>query len=186
VALRLEQIPDHDGAPPDAARPRVALTALPLAGRRRTVLKAMALGALTVGAAALGAFRGRAARAETGPFSLAGWDRTDCRDAYPSGYAESADTGGVYVNRYPACFGGSWRGSDFCDAGWHKYGTWNRNGVQVDHVPISSACGTVATKNAWRWTTPDGRVYRCSDGFSTYWGGPTSGQTFLTICRAGL
>jgi hypothetical protein len=188
VPLSFAQIPNHD-RPPAAvpATPSTALRAMPLTGRRRTVLKGMALGALTLGAAALdwsGVFRGRPARAETGPFSLAGWDRNDCRDAYPSGYPESGDTSGGYVNTYPACFGGSWRGSNYCDAGWHKYGTWTENGIQVDHVPISSACGTVTTKNAWRWTTPDGHVYRCSDGFSTFWGGPNSGQTFLTICRA--
>jgi hypothetical protein len=29
-------------------------------------------------------------------------------------------------------------------------------------------------------------VYRCSDGFTTFWGGGNSGQTFLTICRSAL
>lgn len=189
MALRLEQIPDREEAPPggqpSGGSMSSALAKLPLAGARRTVLKALALGALSFGAAALGVFRGRAARAETGPFSLAGWDRNDCHDAYPGGYAELGDTSGAYVNTYAACFGGSWRGSDFCEAGWHKYGTWTENGIQVDHVPISTACGTLTTKNAWRWTTPDGHTYRCSDGFSTYWGG-AGGQTYLTICRAGV
>jgi hypothetical protein len=90
------------------------------------------------------------------------------------------------VNTYAACFGGSFRGSDYCDAGWHKYGTFTQNDIQVDHVPISTACGTLTTKNSWRWTTPDGQVYRCSDGFSTFWGGGMNGVTFLTICRSGV
>jgi hypothetical protein len=182
MTLSLDLIPDHDAAPAGAA-PSAVLATLPRTSRRRTVLRAIALGALTIG---LSTVDRRRARAETGPFSLAGWDRNDCHDAYPGGYPEAGDTSGAYVNSPAACFGGSWRGSNFCDAGWHKYGTWTENGIQVDHVPISSACGTLTTKNAWRWTTPDGHVYRCSDGFSTYWGGPAGGQTFLTICRAGV
>jgi hypothetical protein len=183
--LSFEQIPDLD-QPPAGAAPTTALAALPVTGHRRTVLKAMALGALTTGASALGMLPRRGARAETGSFGLQGWDRNDCHDAYPTGYPEAGDTSGEYVNTYAACFGGSWRGSNYCEAGWHKYGTYDEGGIQVDHTPISTACGTVTTKNAWRWTTPDGHVYRCSDGFSTYWGGANSGQTFLTICRAGV
>ncbi|HSV66153.1 MAG TPA: hypothetical protein VLJ59_09650 [Mycobacteriales bacterium] len=188
MSLTFEQIPDHGQAPPGAAR-STALADLNVTGARRTVLKAMALGAMTIGATALslaGAFGTRRAAAEIGPYAMAGWDRNDCKDAYPTGYAELTDTGGAYVNSYAACFGGTWRGSIFCNAGWHKYGTWNENGVQVDHTPISVACGSFLTKNAWRWTTPDGRVYRCSDGFSTFWGGGYTGQTFLTICRSSI
>jgi hypothetical protein len=188
VSLTLEQIPDHGGAPAGAAR-TAACRALVPTGRRRTVLRAMLLGALTLGATALdwaGTFGTRKASAETGPYALEGWDRNDCRDAYPNGYAELTDTSGDYVGRYGACFGGSWRGSDFCDAGWHKYGTWYTGDVEADHVPVSIACGATSTRNAWRWTTPDGLVYRCSDGFTTYWGGGYSGQTYLTICRSAV
>ncbi|HEV2782812.1 MAG TPA: hypothetical protein VGX25_25760 [Actinophytocola sp.] len=182
MSLTLDQIPDAD-ASIDAGRTG-ALTELTVAGNRRTVLRAAALGAVTVGALALSLVRGRKARAEAGPFGLRGWDRTDCRDAYPLGYDELGDTTGAYVNTYPACFGGAWRGTTYCDAGWHKNGTWSYGTVQADHVPISTLCGEITARNAWRWTTPDGRVYRCSDGLTTYWGGPNNGQTFLTICRS--
>jgi len=149
------------------------------------VLRAATLGAVTIGTLALTWFGGRKARAETGPLGLQGWDRNDCRDAYPTGYGELADTTGEYVNTYAACFGGSWRGSTYCEAGWHKHGTWMYGTVQADHAPISVSCGTTTTKNAWKWTTPDGRTYRCSDGMTTYWGGPYNGQTYFTICRSG-
>ncbi|MGC9671157.1 hypothetical protein ACNTMW_32000 [Planosporangium sp. 12N6] len=185
MSLTFDQIPDHDRPPPGAAATS-ALEDLTVTGRRRTVLRAAALGAMTLGATALdwaGILTTRGARAETGLYALQGWDRNDCRDAYPSGYDELGDTTGQYVGTYAACFGGTWRGSTYCDAGWHKYGTWYENGIQVDHVPISTACGAATPKNAWRWTTPDGRVYRCSDGFSTFWG-PYHGQTYLTICRS--
>jgi hypothetical protein len=185
MSLTFDQIPDADAAPaPDSVR-TTALTGLTVSGNRRTVLRAMALGAVTVGALALSLVGRRKAAAEAGPFGLQGWDRNDCHDAYPSGYQELADTSGAYINTYAACFGGDWRGSTFCDAGWHKNGTWNEGSIQVDHVPVSTACGATTAKNAWKWTTPDGHVYRCSDGFSTYWGGPFNGQTFFTICRSG-
>ena len=186
MALTFDQIPDADAAPAPDTAPTAALTGLTVTGNRRTVLRAVALGAVTLGGLALSLGRGRTARAEAGPFGLKGWDRTDCRDGYPSGYPELGDTTGQYVNTYAACFGGDWRGSTYCDAGWHKNGTWMYGTVQADHVPISIACGDVTTKNAWKWTTPDGRTYRCSDGFTTYWGGPYDGQTFFTICRSAV
>ncbi|OLB78040.1 MAG: hypothetical protein AUI14_14430 [Actinobacteria bacterium 13_2_20CM_2_71_6] len=193
MSLTFEQIPDHDRPTGEGGTGRfaksTALKDLKVTGGRRTVLRAVALGAMTIGATALdwaGAFGTRGARAEFGPYAMQGWDRNDCRDAYPSGYAEVGDTNGLYVNRYAACFGGSFRGSTYCNAGWHKYGTWYDNGIQADHTPISSSCGATTTRNAWRWTTPDGIVYRCSDGFTTFWGGGYTGQTYLTVCRSTL
>lgn len=185
MSLTFDQIPDVEAAPADGAAPTTALSALTMLSNRRTVLRAAALGAVTIGTAALSLVRSRMARAETGPLGLQGWDRTDCRDAYPSGYEEVHDTTGQFVNTYAACFGGSFIGSTYCDAGWHKDGTWTYGSIQADHVPISIACGTTNSKNAWKWTTPDGRTYRCSDGMTTYWGGPYNGQTFFTICRSG-
>ncbi|WP_018680409.1 hypothetical protein [Actinokineospora enzanensis] len=182
MALALDRIPDHESPAGGTVERTQALTGLGSTGRRRTVLKAIALGAVTLGSTVL-AFP-RRARAETGPNALTGWDRTDCHDAYPIGYPEEPDTSGEFVNAYATCIGGAWRGSDFCEAGWHKYGTYVEGDVQVDHQPIATACGTTSTKNSWRWTTPDGKVYRCSDGFSTYWGGGNNGYTYLTICRA--
>jgi hypothetical protein len=189
MSLAFERIPDHGRAPAGAAK-TAALKDLVVSPGRRTVLKALALGAMTIGASLLdlggGVLGAPKAWAETGAFGLQGWDQTHCKDAYPNGYNEVGDTSGLYANTYAACFGGSFRGSDYCAAGWHKYGTFTQNDIQVDNVPVSTLCGTLATKNAWRWTTPDGHVYRCSDGFSTYWGGGMNGVTFLTICRAGI
>jgi hypothetical protein len=186
MSLTFDQIPDAEVAPADAAGPTTALSRLTVSSNRRTVLRAAALGVVTIGTLALSVVPGRKARAETGPFGLQGWDRNDCHDAYPSGYAELPDTTGAYVNTYGACFGGTFLGSTYCDAGWHKNGTWTYGSVQADHLPISAECGTTTTKNAWKWTTPDGRTYRCSDGLTTFWGGSYNGQTFFTICRSAV
>lgn len=186
MALTFAHIPDQE-RPGAHAVPSGALRGLDLPGSRRSVLRAATLGAMVLGAAALDwSFGGRAARAERGTYGSQGWDRNDCRDAYPDGYTESPDTSGVHKNNYPACYGGSWQGSNYCDAGWHKYGTWYTGTVRADHVPVSTACGATTTKNAWRWTTPDGAVYRCSDGYTTFWSGNQRGQTYLTICRSAV
>jgi hypothetical protein len=181
VSLTFDQIPDLETAPANATATS-ALSGLTVTGNRRTILRAATLGAVTIGAFVLN-WTNRA-RAETGPAGLQGWDRNDCHDAYPAGYEELGDTSGQYVNTYAACFGGTWRGSTYCEAGWHKNGAWDYGTVQADHVPISTACGATTTKNSWKWTTPDGHTYRCSDGYTTYWGGPYDGQTYFTICRA--
>jgi hypothetical protein len=186
MTITLESIPDHNETPNNASPTTVLQDLNPPSGRR-TLLRAMMLGAATVGATVLN-WSSRIgvgkAKAETGPYGLQGWDRNDCRDAYPDGYDEQRDTDGYYVNTYAACAGGTWRGSNYCNGGWHKYGTWYDGPVRSDHVPTSSYCGTTSVKNAWRWTTPDGISYRCSDGYSTYYGGGYYGQTYMTICRS--
>jgi hypothetical protein len=183
MSLTVDQIPDVDQAPPGADG-TTALTRLPAVGTRRTLLRAALLGAVTIGTLVL--TWSRRARAESSATGLQGWDRNDCRDAYPTGYDEVGDTSGSYVNAYAACFGGSWRGSTYCEAGWHKHGTWTYGTVTADFVPINVMCGSYGTKNAWKWTTPDGHTYRCSDGMTTYWGGPYNGQTYYTICRSSV
>lgn len=185
MTLTLDNIPAHDEEPERSARTTALKDLNPKSGRR-TLLRGMALGAATIGAVALNVSAGlgnRKANAETGPYGLQGWDRNDCRDAYPNGYNEVPDTNGYYMYTYAACFGGTWRGSNYCNGGWHKWGTWYYGSIQGNHVPTSSYCGTTSVKNAWRWTTPDGMWYRCSDGFSTFYGGGYTGQTYLTICR---
>jgi hypothetical protein len=208
MPLTLAHIPDSDQAAPGAPATSV-LSAVRGPARRRTVLRAMTLGALTIGAVAA-EWSGRlvptrAARAgnENGPNGLTGWtDTNNCRDAFPAGwwpptgqtftegYNAEADTGGSYASYpYPAaCFGGSFRSSGYCSSGWHRSGSALSGGVVYTYTPISSMCGRPmnGTKNAWRWATtssPIGtRVWRCSDGRTR----AGSGSTYYTVCRAQL
>ena len=194
MSIDLDAIPFAD-QPPDGAAPTRALSALAVPRQRRTVLKAFVYTGLTVGAAALAVpFLGRTrpASAETSPGGgLQGWDKVDCSDAYPGGYAERPDSHGIYMPpEQPACFGSTWIGWNWCNsAGWHRSGTNIPSappGWTWECWPISSACGTASTKNAWRWTTPNGKVWRCSDGNSKVKrnGAACWSAAFLTICRA--
>jgi hypothetical protein len=184
MPLDMEQIPDAENSA--VTEPTRALTGLgKTSTRRRTVLRGVAFSSLTLGATALSwsPLAGqRAARAENGPNGLRGWDRTDCRDAYPDGYSEQPDTGGAYRNEPGACFGGDFMGSMYCTSGWHKKGTERDAPIVYTYTPISTACGTSSTKNAWKWRVA-GKTWRCSDGHTRVSGGGTS-RTYLTICRA--
>ncbi|MFD5390115.1 hypothetical protein [Streptomyces sp. NPDC056669] len=169
----------HDGE----LRPTAALRALKKPASRRSVLRGVAASALTVGALSLTWGNSGRAFAEESPSGLAGWDRNDCKDAYPNGYEEQPDVGGQFKNAAGACFGGP-ISSDYCDAdGWFRTGTGKEDGVDYTYEPTSSACGEGETKNAWKWTTPDGKVYRCSDGYR-WVTAEGQGAGILSMCRA--
>lgn len=175
MTLRLDLIPHADMTPTGDHPATGGLRALRIPATRRGVLRGVALSALTLGAFTLTWGR-REAAAETGPGGLAGWDRNDCKDAYPQGYDEQPDTGGRYRTAAAACFGGEFRSSEYCANGWHRADT---QGSQT-YATVSSSCNG---KNAWKWRTPDGRVYRCSDGNLTVTKSGTT-NTYFTICRA--
>jgi hypothetical protein len=177
MTLRFDAIPP---AYPDAARegdtgpaPTGTLRELPRRPSRRSVLRGVTVAAIGLGAAALTLSwpaQSRRALAETGRSGLLGYDDAHCRDAYPYGYGERYDSGGAYTSRNgyaAACTGGAYISHSYCLFGWHRY-------------PRSDRCGPAGKKrNAWRWTTPDGKVFRCSDGTWIM-----SGRAYFTVCRA--
>src|SRR5262245_50999902 len=123
MTLTLDGIPDKEDVP-ENAEPTRALTRVK-AGRR-SVLRGVALGAMTLGAVTVNwtnKFTAAPAYAESGPGGVQGWDRTDCQDAYPGGYNEKKDTGGAYVNNTGACWGATYIASTYCSAGWHRTDT---------------------------------------------------------------
>jgi hypothetical protein len=186
MTFTLTEIPLSD-APADAgapAEPTKALAKLPAS--RRTVLRGVTVSALTVGALALtwGTPRGQRAAAETGPGGLKGWDRNDCKDAYPSGYFESPDDDtSQFRNSAAACFGSVYISSVNCVNGWFRTDTVTEGGVTKKYSPYVGACGPTGQYNAWRWQTPDGKVYRCGDGEVTVTD-PSGENTYFAICRA--
>lgn len=189
MALQLTSIPDADDSVNPATSASTSLGLLDTSARRRTVLRSVGLAGATAGATVLGwsPFGASAARAETSPTGLVGWDANDCKDAYPNGYSEQRDTTGAYVNSGAACYGGRVMGSTMCDSyGWHRSDRTSSGGwfgsTTTSYRPVSSACGATTTKNAWRWTV-NGVTYRCSDGVTTvssWW----QNYSYLSICRA--
>jgi hypothetical protein len=179
--LTLESIPDTEVAPADA-KPTLALTELSTApAARRTILRGMVLGALTVGATAAtwsSKLTTKAARAETSPTGVKGWDRLDCLDAYPGGYSEVRDNVGAYTGLNGACFGATFIGSIYCKSGWHRTDTVRDEPVTNSYRALPTRC---AGKGAWKWTT-NGTWWRCADGQVTVSAGGSS-NTYTTICR---
>lgn len=166
-------------------RPTAALRGLKQPASRRSVLRGVALSALTVGALSLTWGNSGRAMAETGPNGLAGWDRNDCKDAYPSGgYDEEQDAGGEFKGAPAACYGGV-ISSEYCDAnGWYRSDEQREGDKVTKYAPVSTSCGENETKNAWKWTTPDGKAYRCSDGTMTVTVAGEETENVFSICRA--
>lgn len=185
MKLRLDDIVDADRAPANP-QPTSVLSEIAAPRHRRSFLKAVGYAGLTLGATALAlpfAGKTKVAWAETGPGGLKGHD--GCGGI---NYTPQSDTHGIYVSAQPACYGGSYRGWNWCSsAGWHR-STWARSADNKwcwHMTPRSDVCGSPA-RNAWRWTTSDGKTWRCSDGNSLVFRvsdnkcfGP-----YLTICRA--
>jgi len=180
MTSQLAEIPLADQSHDGELRKTAALSGLKTPASRRSVLRGVAASALTVGALSLTwGNSGRAFADETSPDGRVGWDETDCKGAYPEGYDEEPDASGQFKTAQAACFGGV-ISSDYCDAttGWHRADTSSDG--QTKYTPDPSRC---SEKASWQWKTPDGKVYRCSDGTTTV---TANGQTqnIDTICRA--
>jgi hypothetical protein len=179
--LSLDGIPDKETAPANA-QPSLAMTDIATApAGRRSILRAMALGAMTVGAITVdwsNKLTSKPVYAESGPGGVQGWDRTDCLDAYPGGYAEVRDNVGAHTGKAGACFGATYIGSTYCASGWHRTGTVHDSPVVYYYAMLPTRC---AGKGAWKWTAA-GTWWRCADGQTTVSGGGSS-NTYTTICR---
>lgn len=151
--------------------------------RRRTVLKAIGVGALALGGGLLD-LAARPAWAETSPAgNLQGWNGCGGVD-----YAPDPDTGGLYASWPAACNGGTYRSSGYCNSnGWHRNDIDYAPSVTYDYIAVSDRCwGGSDSRNSWRWkVTRQGTEYqfRCSDGKVVKT--TTSGtSTYNTVCRA--
>ncbi|MEV5778502.1 hypothetical protein AB0L49_46130 [Streptomyces antimycoticus] len=181
MTSQLAEIPlidqSYDGEP----QPTAVLRGLKKPTSRRSVLRGVAASALTVGALSLTWGHSGRAFAEEGPAGLMGWDRNDCQDAYPGGYDEERDADGEFKDAPGACFGGV-ISSKYCDGnGWYRADQETRDGGVHKYTPDPTMC---SGKHSWKWKTPDGKVYRCSDGTETVTANGGEQQVVFSMCRA--
>jgi hypothetical protein len=123
-----------------------------------------------------------------GPAGLTSWPACGGVD-----YVPDSDTSGAYQSWQPACNGGDYRSSVYCDAnGWHRRDTVTIDpNTYVDYDAVTTRCwGGSASRNAWHWDAskdPGGtkKTFRCSDGNMIIH--DTGGaHTYHTVCRGML
>ncbi|GGK22036.1 hypothetical protein GCM10010124_13160 [Pilimelia terevasa] len=202
MTLSLTEMPLYEAEPtPDAQPTSVKLIDRP--ADRRTLMRGMALGAVTVGALVAGLSDRLTAPAtaagrrtalgpkETSSGGLQGWTSPNC--------AETGYGGGSPITEPPmapsqmpwACVGPR-VGPKNCDSeGWHQTRAYRENGFDINAYPQIRACDSANGMNSWRWkpggTKPnqpnDGNTYRCSDGWQDRHKNGVSEIAIFTICQ---
>jgi hypothetical protein len=207
MTLSLDSIPTVRNAPAEAPRTSIKPTGSTRTNRR-TLLRGITLGAVTIGAT-VASFSDRLTRpavagartapsftgTEPGPGGLKGY--VACPEGRPWGGHANTD---VLPNTpHPrACTGlGGEVGKTWCDAkGWHKTGY-----TEIDHTkytmdwPVSDLCGNGGsdpTINSWRWKPSkeqggDGNTYyRCSDGYTAAYRGNAELYEKFSLCQGSV
>jgi hypothetical protein len=149
----LQNIPSTSTPPPEARPSMVVARLRGYRPSRRTVLRALVLGAA---AATLVPLDWCLTRREAGA-APAKSNKSEYGTCHPASYNEEANNwkeGGEAV-----CFGGWKRGSFPCADGYHREGTYQDGDVEFDSTRLTTNCNG---RNAWRW-----KSYRCSDAITT-------------------
>jgi hypothetical protein len=167
----LEAIPTTSEAPAQARPSAVVARLRGYRPNRRTVLRALFVGAA---AATLVPFDWYFTRREAS--AAAAGNKSEYGTCKPASYDEEANNwheGGEAV-----CYGGWKRGSFPCDAGYHREGTYSDAGVDYESTRLATNCHG---RNAWRW-----KSYRCSDAVTTGTFPDGSDYTGVTIAACTL
>lgn len=166
----LDRIPTTD-TPPPQARPSAAVARLRgYRPSRRTVLRALVLGAA---AATLVPLDWYLSRREAGAATSNRSEYGTCKPASYDQEANNWDEGGEAV-----CFGGWKRGSYPCEDGYHREGTYGAGDVEYYSTRLTTNCHG---RNAWRW-----KGYRCSDAMTTMTYDDGTEYTGITIAACTL
>ena len=149
----LDLIPSADAPPPDARPSDVVARLRGYRPDRRTVLRALVLGAAAATLVPLDWYLTRREAAAAPARS----NRSEYGTCHPGTYDEEA-------NNWPAggeavCYGGWKRGSYPCEGGYHREGRFSDEDGDYDSTRLTINCNG---RNAWRW-----KGYRCSDAITT-------------------
>jgi hypothetical protein len=168
---RLDDIPRTSGPPPGALPSPVVARLRAIRPSRRTVLRGLVIGAAAAALMPLDWYLDRRAAAAV-PTSA---NRAEHHGCAPATYDEEPNN---WPFEGPAvCFGGWRRGSYPCANGFHREGSHERDGEQLESTRLATEC---EGKNAWRW-----KGYRCSDAFTdvVFADGTTYSGITIAACR---
>jgi hypothetical protein len=168
---RLDDIPRTSAQPPDALPSVVVARLRKIRPSRRTVLRGLVIGAATAALVPLDWYLDR----RTAAAVPAAPNRAEHLTCAPASYEEEA-------NNWPfdgpaVCYGGWRRGSYPCADGYHREGSYEIEGEQIESTRLATEC---EGKNAWRW-----KGYRCSDAITdvVFADGGTYRGITISACR---
>jgi hypothetical protein len=168
---RLDDIPRTSAQPPDALPSVVVARLRKIRPSRRTVLRGLVIGAATAALVPLDWYLDR----RTAAAVPAAPNRAEHLTCAPASYEEEA-------NNWPfdgpaVCYGGWRRGSYPCANGYHREGSYEIEGEQIESTRLATEC---EGKNAWRW-----KGYRCSDAITdvVFADGGTYRGITISACR---
>jgi hypothetical protein len=170
---RFDDIPSA-ATPPEGARPSAVVARIrSLRPSRRTVLRALVVGAAAAALVPFDWYLSR--RADAAPADPEPDDKSEHLQCAPKRYDEEANnwpSGGPAV-----CYGGWRRGTYPCSDGYHVEGRHSYDGEELESTRLTTNCHG---KNAWRWNG-----YRCSDAVTdaTYPDGTTYHGVTIAACK---
>jgi hypothetical protein len=169
--MSLDDIPRTSAPPPDALPSAVVARLRKIRPSRRTVLRGLVIGAAAAALVPLDWYLDR----RTAAAAPAPANRTEHLTCAPASYEEEA-------NNWPfdgpaVCYGGWRRGSYPCANGYHREGSYEIEGEQIESTRLATEC---EGKNAWRW-----KGYRCSDAITdvVFADGETYRGITISACR---
>jgi hypothetical protein len=169
---RLDEVPRTSTPPPGAVPSAVVARLRSIRPSRRTVLRGLVIGAAAAALVPLDWYLDRRS-ASALPGSA---NRAEYISCAPASYAEEANN---WPFEGPAvCYGGWRRGSYPCGNGYHREGTYEINGEQMESTRLSTEC---EGRNAWRW-----HGYRCSDAVTDVVFASGATYTGITIAACEL
>ncbi|MEO3927139.1 hypothetical protein ABGB07_25210 [Micromonosporaceae bacterium B7E4] len=182
--MRFDLIPDTDAAPADATPSRVrALIPNPPAARR-TVFKALSVGAVSAALVPFDLLLSRREAAAAAPTSE--WTNPHCTDYLSGGYTPGTCN---WWEGPAMCHGGWRRGGRPCNAeNRHWDGHFTYSSPWYEDVWSQRTTHYCNGRNAWRWSAPSGNTFRCSDAWThIYWDdGTDRADLTIAVCFVGV